>query len=51
MLQTLATKVLSLPDRTIVLPGHGDPTQIGIERETNPYLAEAAPLAGPHRGL
>jgi glyoxylase-like metal-dependent hydrolase (beta-lactamase superfamily II) len=51
MLQTLAGKILTLPDRTIVLPGHGDPTQIGIERETNPYLAEAAPLAGPHRGL
>jgi glyoxylase-like metal-dependent hydrolase (beta-lactamase superfamily II) len=51
MLNTLATRVLTLPDRTIVLPGHGDPTQIGIERKTNPYLAEAAPLAGPHRGL
>ena len=51
MLNTLATKVLPLPDRTIVLPGHGDPTQIGKERGSNPYLAEAAPLAGPHRGL
>jgi hydroxyacylglutathione hydrolase len=51
MLQSLATKVLPLPDSTIVLPGHGDPTQIGRERASNPYLAEAAPLAGPHRGL
>jgi hydroxyacylglutathione hydrolase len=51
MLQSLATKILPLPDSTIVLPGHGDPTKIGRERATNPYLAEAAPLAGPHRGL
>jgi glyoxylase-like metal-dependent hydrolase (beta-lactamase superfamily II) len=51
MLQSLATKILTLPDQTIVLPGHGDPTQIGRERASNPYLAEAAPLAGPHRGL
>jgi len=51
MLHSLATKVLSLPNRTIVLPGHGDPTTIGKERANNPYLAEAKPLAGPHRGL
>ncbi|HEY2833011.1 MAG TPA: MBL fold metallo-hydrolase [Sporichthyaceae bacterium] len=51
MLQSLATKVLPLGDGTLVLPGHGDPTTIGAERATNPYLAEAAPLAGPHRGL
>ncbi len=51
MLQSLATKVLPLPDNTYVLPGHGDETTIGAERATNPYLAEAAPLAGPHRGL
>jgi glyoxylase-like metal-dependent hydrolase (beta-lactamase superfamily II) len=51
MMNTLATKVLTLPDRTIVLPGHGDPTQIGRERAGNPYLAEARPSAGPTRGL
>jgi len=51
MLTSLATKVLPLPDGTIVLPGHGGATTIGSERATNPYLAEAAPLAGPHRGL
>ncbi|MGQ0842668.1 MAG: MBL fold metallo-hydrolase [Sporichthyaceae bacterium] len=51
MLNSLATKVLPLPDNTYVLPGHGGETTIGAERATNPYLAEAAPLAGPHRGL
>lgn len=51
MLTSLATKVLPLDDGTIVLPGHGGTTTIGSERATNPYLAEAAPLAGPHRGM
>jgi hydroxyacylglutathione hydrolase len=51
MMQSLAAKVLPLADGTIVLPGHGGATTIGSERATNPYLAEAAPLAGPHRGL
>jgi glyoxylase-like metal-dependent hydrolase (beta-lactamase superfamily II) len=51
MLHSLATKVLPLPDPTIVLPGHGGATTIGAERATNPYLAQAAPTAGPHRGL
>jgi len=51
MLNSLATKVLPLDDGTIVLPGHGGATTIGSERATNPYLAEAAPLVGPHRGM
>jgi glyoxylase-like metal-dependent hydrolase (beta-lactamase superfamily II) len=51
MLRSLATKVLPLDDGTIVLPGHGGATTIGSERATNPYLAEAAPLAAPHRGM
>ena len=51
MLRSLATKILPLDDGTIVLPGHGGATTIGSERATNPYLAEAAPLAGPHRGM
>ena len=51
MLHSLATKILPLDDGTVVLPGHGGTTTIGAERATNPYLAEAAPLAGPHRGM
>ena len=51
MLTSLATKILPLDDETIVLPGHGGTTTIGSERATNPYLAEAAPMAGPHRGM
>jgi len=34
----LHTRVLSLPDDTILHPGHGPDTTVGIERATNPYL-------------
>jgi glyoxylase-like metal-dependent hydrolase (beta-lactamase superfamily II) len=51
MLHSLANKVLPLPNRTLVLPGHGNPTTIRDERRSNPYLAEAKPLAAPRRGL
>lgn len=30
--------LLPLPDTTTVFPGHGRPTTIGVERETNPFL-------------
>ena len=38
ILQSLHTKLLALPDETIVVPGHGGLTTIGEERETNPFL-------------
>jgi hydroxyacylglutathione hydrolase len=38
ILRSLKTKLLALPDETIVFPGHGSPTTIGVERETNPFL-------------
>ncbi|HEX7408321.1 MAG TPA: MBL fold metallo-hydrolase [Candidatus Binatia bacterium] len=38
ILQSLHTKVLALPDETIVVPGHGKLTTIGEERKTNPFL-------------
>ena len=38
MLRSLATKILPLPDDTVVLPGHGPATTIGAERLTNPFL-------------
>lgn len=40
MLRSLATKVLPLDDRTVVLPGHGGQTTIGRERAANPYLQD-----------
>jgi hydroxyacylglutathione hydrolase len=46
MMRSLATKVLTLDDDLLVLPGHGPATTIGRERATNPYLREAARTAG-----
>jgi glyoxylase-like metal-dependent hydrolase (beta-lactamase superfamily II) len=51
MLRTLATKVLPLDDRIVVLPGHGEQTTIGRERATNPYLADLPSPTSPGRGL
>lgn len=31
-------KLFALPPGTVVLPGHGPATSIGVERATNPYL-------------
>ena len=45
MLRSLATKVLTLPDDIVVLPGHGEQTSIGRERATNPFLLDLS-LAG-----
>jgi len=38
IIRSLHQKVLALPDETIVVPGHGELTTIGEERETNPFL-------------
>ena len=38
ILESLYGPVLSLPDDTIVVPGHGRLTTIGEERESNPFL-------------
>jgi glyoxylase-like metal-dependent hydrolase (beta-lactamase superfamily II) len=38
IMQSLRTKLLHLPDDTIVYPGHGPVTTIGHERHLNPFL-------------
>src|SRR4051794_37276329 len=38
IISSLHDRVLALPDETIVIPGHGERTTIGEERETNPFL-------------
>ncbi len=40
ILRSLASKVLTLPDDIVVLPGHGNQTSIGRERATNPFLQD-----------
>lgn len=38
---SIIDKLLELPDDTVVLPGHMQETQIGIERQTNPFIRQA----------
>ncbi|WP_020573693.1 MBL fold metallo-hydrolase [Actinopolymorpha alba] len=47
ILRSLADKVLPLDDRIVVLPGHGDQTTIGRERQTNPFLQGLVPGPAP----
>jgi len=38
LLESIHNKLMTLPDDTTVLPGHGPETTIGTERKTNPFL-------------
>lgn len=38
LIQSLRTKVMTCPDETLVLPGHGPRTTIAEEKENNPFL-------------
>ncbi len=38
LMNSLDTKLMTLPDNTIVYPGHGPETTIGAERQGNPFL-------------
>ena len=38
ILVSIKEKLLPLPDDTIVIPGHGEPTTIGREKQRNPFL-------------
>jgi hydroxyacylglutathione hydrolase len=50
IMESLRTKVLPLPDDTVVLPGHGPTTTIGRERVSNPFLTGLSTLDGPGIG-
>ena len=38
LMRSIKSKLLALPDETRVIPGHGDETTVGRERERNPFL-------------
>jgi glyoxylase-like metal-dependent hydrolase (beta-lactamase superfamily II) len=40
LLSGIKEKILSLPDETIVLPGHGIRTTVGMEKRSNPYVGD-----------
>jgi glyoxylase-like metal-dependent hydrolase (beta-lactamase superfamily II) len=40
LMKSITEKLLSLPDDTLVYPGHGPHTSIGFERKHNPFILE-----------
>ncbi|GAA1583088.1 MBL fold metallo-hydrolase [Actinomadura kijaniata] len=51
ILRSLSRVCLTMPDETVVLPGHGQQTTIGRERATNPFLSDLTPEHGPNQGF
>jgi glyoxylase-like metal-dependent hydrolase (beta-lactamase superfamily II) len=41
--RSIREQIYTLPDDTIVFPGHGQRTTVGAEKETNPYVAAIVP--------
>jgi len=37
LLQSIRTRIYTLPEDTVLLPGHGGSTTVGQEKRTNPY--------------
>lgn len=42
LMKMIVEKIYPLGDHCVVLPGHGDPTTVGEERRTNPFLQMGA---------
>jgi hydroxyacylglutathione hydrolase len=40
IISSIQTKLLTLPEATVVVPGHGPNTTIGREKQFNPFLAQ-----------
>jgi glyoxylase-like metal-dependent hydrolase (beta-lactamase superfamily II) len=40
IIKSLHGKLMALPDEVVVVPGHGQMTTIGEERETNPFITD-----------
>ena len=38
LLRSIETELLTLPDETVVYPGHGPATTVGAERRSNPFF-------------
>jgi glyoxylase-like metal-dependent hydrolase (beta-lactamase superfamily II) len=41
LMHSIRSKLLTLPDETVVYSGHGPPTTIGAERVSNPFILSA----------
>jgi len=40
LMDSIKTKLMTLPDETVVYPGHGPETTIGVERKGNTFLSD-----------
>lgn len=38
LLHSVKTRIFTLPDDTVVYPGHGPATTVGVEKRTNPFF-------------
>ena len=38
LMRSIRERILTLPDETVLYPGHGPETTVGHERATNPFL-------------
>jgi glyoxylase-like metal-dependent hydrolase (beta-lactamase superfamily II) len=45
LMRSIREELMTLPDETLVFPGHGEVTRIGVERRTNPLREEFGVLA------
>jgi len=45
LMNSITEKIYPLPDETIIYPGHGSETELGIEKKQNPYLNGTLRLA------
>ena len=45
LMNAITKKIYPLPDETIIYPGHGPETTLGIEKKENPYLNGTVRLA------
>jgi glyoxylase-like metal-dependent hydrolase (beta-lactamase superfamily II) len=42
LFQGIRSKLFTLPEDTVVYPGHGPTTTVGVEKRTNPFVGEVA---------
>jgi glyoxylase-like metal-dependent hydrolase (beta-lactamase superfamily II) len=49
LLRGIRDKLFSLPDSTVIYPGHGPATTIGVEKRSNPFVGEKARSFEPGR--
>jgi hydroxyacylglutathione hydrolase len=49
LLSGIRAKLFPLPDSTVIFPGHGPATTIGVEKQSNPFVGERARSIEPRR--